>query len=89
MKREQVVGISAPAQVGTKIYTHDKGSWQEDGGWVQLLDEAWDVTVARDAAYQALAKVGAFGGRLPVHGVVLVAVPQVLGWGPCPRACPR
>lgn len=43
--------------VGTKIYTHQGGSWQEEAAWVKLLAKGWEAQVARDAAYSALAKV--------------------------------
>ena len=44
--------------VGTKIYSHEGGAWREDAAWAASLNEAWSVTVVREASYQALAAVG-------------------------------
>lgn len=44
--------------VGTKVYEFTGQKWREDKGWTAVLDKDWSVDVARDAAYQALHKVG-------------------------------
>lgn len=44
--------------VGTKIYDNVNGSWEEDKGWEAQLQAGWNLTVVREAAYAALAKVG-------------------------------
>jgi len=44
--------------VGTKVYNNDGSGWKEDRGWTSLLDDAWNISTARDAGYKALAQVG-------------------------------
>lgn len=44
--------------VGTKVYLRNGQGWDEDRNWSGMISEGWDVAVVREAAYQALAKVG-------------------------------
>ena len=42
--------------VGTKVYDFDGQQWNEDKQWSGMLDRDWNINVAREACYKALAE---------------------------------
>ncbi len=61
--------------VGTKLYEHDAAAtgqhqWREDAVWLSQLDWGWDLELAREACYRALAEVRLVGGRVGDGGAL-------------------